>query len=121
VTLDGATWADRNAEAPKNPVQERIKVPLCEAEKASQKECRKQKAEEEEAYQIALTDFDLEMDAKAEEITEKFHKEVDDVKRAIRVVSFLSTDRAVNLQNAKMWKIRTEVNDSMSLSTDLEV
>ncbi|KAJ7893239.1 hypothetical protein B0H13DRAFT_2339731 [Mycena leptocephala] len=81
VTLDGATWADRNAEAPKNPVQERIKVPLGEAEKASQKERRKQKAEEEEAYQIALTDFDLEMDAKAEEIAEKFHKEVDNVKR----------------------------------------
>jgi virulence-associated protein VapD len=68
-----------------------------------------------------LADFDLEMDAKAEEIAEKFHKEVDDVKRAIRAVSFLSTDCTVNLQNAKMWKIRTEVNNGTSLCTDLEV
>ncbi|KAJ7873783.1 hypothetical protein B0H13DRAFT_2348865 [Mycena leptocephala] len=111
LTLDSATWAECNAEAPKNPLQERVKTPLGEAEKASQKERRKQKAEEDEAFQNALADFDLEMDSKAEEIALKFHKEVDDVKQAIRAVSFLSTDRAVNLQNAKTWKIRTEVND----------
>ncbi|KAJ7913427.1 hypothetical protein B0H13DRAFT_2326281 [Mycena leptocephala] len=113
LTLDGATWADCNAEAPKNPVQERIKAPLGEAEKASQKERRKQRAEEDEAYQIALANFDLEMDVKAEEIAEKFHKDVDDVQRVIRAVSFMAMDRAVNLQNAKMWKVRTEVNDPL--------
>ncbi|KAJ7810663.1 hypothetical protein B0H13DRAFT_2384489 [Mycena leptocephala] len=113
LTLDGATWADRNAEAPKNPVRERVKAPQGEAEKASQKDRKKQRAEEDEAYQIALTNFDLEMDVKAEEIAEKFHKDVDDVQRAIRAVSFMATDRAVNLQNAKMWKVRTEVNDPL--------
>ncbi|KAJ7912925.1 hypothetical protein B0H13DRAFT_2326847 [Mycena leptocephala] len=113
LTLDGATWADRNAEAPKNPVRERVKAPQGEAEKASQKERKKQRAEEDEAYQIALANFDLEMDVKAEEIAEKFHKDVDDVQRAIRAVSFMATDRAVNLQNAKMWKVRTEVNDPL--------
>jgi hypothetical protein len=115
LTLDGATWAERNTEAPKNPLQERIKTPLGKAEKASQKEHKKQKAEEDETFQNALADFDLEMDSKAEEIALKFHKEVNDVKLAIQAVIFLSTDRAVNLQNAKMWRIRTQVNDSTSL------
>ncbi|KAJ7865804.1 hypothetical protein B0H13DRAFT_1898424, partial [Mycena leptocephala] len=60
--------------SPKNPVRERVKAPQGEAEKASQKERKKQRAEEDEAYQIALANFDLEMDVKAEEIAEKFHK-----------------------------------------------
>ncbi|KAJ7021720.1 hypothetical protein C8F04DRAFT_1273385 [Mycena alexandri] len=114
ITLQGASWRLRNPDAPEQPPGKgKKKVDLSAAEKASLKLKRELGSDRKTEYMAAISDFEQLAADEAERIAKKFGKDIDVVKNAMRGLTSLAKERAINLQNAKVWKYSAEVNANL--------
>ncbi|KAJ7018315.1 hypothetical protein C8F04DRAFT_1199099 [Mycena alexandri] len=121
VTLEGALWKDRSGSAPTQPERERPPQPkLTDAEKNEAALKKQLSLDTKERFEREVADWDRKMDEKAEELSKVFDKTAADIKKALRGKSNLVTERAHNLQNAKIWKFAKEVNAGRPAGTKLK-
>ncbi|KAJ7023082.1 hypothetical protein C8F04DRAFT_1193743 [Mycena alexandri] len=114
ITLQGASWRLRNPDVPEQPPGKgKKKVDLSAAEKASLKLKRELGSDRKTEYMAAISDFEQLAADEAERIAKKFGKDIDVVKKAMRGLTSLAKERAINLQNAKVWKYSAEVNANL--------
>ncbi|KAJ7034811.1 hypothetical protein C8F04DRAFT_1259490 [Mycena alexandri] len=114
ITLQGASWRLRNPDAPEQPPGKgKKKVDLSAAAKASLKLKRELGSDRKTEYMAAISDFEQLAADEAERIAKKFGKDIDAVKKTMRGLTSLAKERAINLQNAKVWKYSAEVNANL--------
>ncbi|KAJ7777418.1 hypothetical protein B0H16DRAFT_1879477 [Mycena metata] len=80
----------------------------------SQTQGRLAKLDSEREYMAAISDFEVLMNEKAEELSTLFDKTPGEVKKALRGKTSLADERAANLHSAQVWKYSLEVNENLA-------
>ncbi|KAJ7173823.1 hypothetical protein C8R46DRAFT_1215739 [Mycena filopes] len=111
MSLEGRNWAERNPGALRQPGKERSKgKELGAAEKATAKLKREGKSKAKENWEKDLAEFEAEVERVANELAKKHDKTYAVVRKALRGITTMAKERALNVQHAKVWALSKELN-----------